>query len=440
MNPFPVPDFADTLTATFEEREAFMRLIATVVMMGTAAAVLAASPASAVSKLDTLYSFCPNSGCTDGDQPYGGVTLLPHGQLIGTTGFGGKYNGGTVFDLAEKKGTLSTLANFCVGTPPNCQSYQGPITTLVEDTSGNIYGTTYFGGANNDGGVYELIAKPHHKYKLKYIYSFNGSDGSGPWELTYAGQSGGALYDGKSPLYSTTIAGGLNGAGIVFSLTPGGGGWQFQDLYDFCSAANCSDGGLPYAGVIIDSSGNLFGTTGYYGNSSDGGTIFELTNTTFEEKTLYTFCSASGCTDGSGPLAGVAEDAKGNLYGTTYFAGAQGYGVLFELSANGSYSVLHQFCSQTNCTDGSRPAAGVTLDSSGNVFGIAGRGGDANVGVIFEMANGNYKRLYSFCSVSGCSDGEYPYGTFALDSKGRLYGTTQAGGGHGLGEVYRVKP
>lgn len=407
-------------------------------MIGAGALAVAVQPAQAASTLDTLYSFCPRSGCADGDQPYGGVTLLSHGRMLGTTGFGGRYNGGTVFELAGKRGTLKTLKNFCVGTPPSCQSYQGPFTTLVEDTSGNIYGTTYFNGANNDGGVFELVKGAHHQYTFEFLHSFDVTDGEYPFELSYAGQATGMPYDGKSALYSTTIAGGANGSGTVFSMTPGSSGWQFQDLYNFCSASACSDGSLPHAGVIVDPSGNLIGTTAYNGNADDAGTIFELAAGTWAETTLYTFCSASGCTDGNGPFAAVRQDANGNLYGTTYFGGNANDGVLFELSAKGKYSVLHSFCSESNCTDGSEPAAGVTLDSSGDIFGITGRGGDGNYGVIFEYSNRAYTRLYSFCSLSGCSDGEYPYGTFALDSKGRLYGTTQAGGAHSLGEVYRL--
>jgi len=410
-----------------------------------AIAVAASSAASAAGgKLTPIYSFCSQSGCPDGDQPYGGVTLGSSGRLLGTTGFGGKYNGGTVFALKHMRGrwTLDTLKSICIGTPPDCQSDQGPITTLVEDISGNIYGTLYFGGANDDGAVFELVAKGHGKYGLQYIHSFDSTDGSGPWELTYAGQSSGAAYDGTSPLYSTTIAGGANGDGTVFSLTPKGNTWTLQTLYNFCSAANCADGGLPYAGVIVDPSGNLYGTAEYYG-AQNAGTIYELSNSkgVWSETTLYTFCSATGCDDGNGPFAQLAEDAKGNLYGTTYFGGTANDGVVFEFTPSGSnYTVLHGFCSEANCTDGSEPAAAVTLDGADRLFGTTGRGGDNNYGTIFEIAKGSFTRVYSFCAQSGCSDGGYPYGTLTLDGKGQIYGTTQAGGSNGLGEVYRLKP
>jgi len=118
----------------------------------------------------------------------------------------------------------------------------------------NLYGTVYFGGANDQGGVFELEAKGGNKYALHYLYSFSGSDGSGPWELSYAGQNTGARYDGASPLYGTTITGGAGNSGTVFSLTPVGGKWNFATLWNFC-AAGCSDGALPRGGVIVDPSG-----------------------------------------------------------------------------------------------------------------------------------------------------------------------------------------
>jgi uncharacterized repeat protein (TIGR03803 family) len=396
--------------------------------------------ASAAGNLDVLYSFCGQSGCPDGDQPYGGVTLLSSGKLLGTTGFGGKYNGGTVFTLDEKKGKLKTLQSFCVGTPPSCQPDEGPSVTLVVDTKGNIYGTVYFGGTNGDGGVFELESKGGKKYKLDYLHSFDSTDGEGPWDLSYAGQNTGAPYDGKSPLYGATLTGGSTGNGTVYSLTPAKSGWNFQTIYNFCSATNCSDGGLPRGAVLVGASGGIYGTTGYAG-ADNAGTIYELTqsNGTWNENTLYTFCSQANCTDGNGPFAGVAQDSSGNLYGTTYFGGNANDGVVFELASGGQYSVLYSFCAKTNCTDGSEPLAAVTLDSSGHIFGTTSRGGNGNFGSMFEIAKGKFQQLYSFCSLSGCGDGGYPYGTLALDAKGDIYGSTQYGGAHDLGEVYELK-
>jgi uncharacterized repeat protein (TIGR03803 family) len=401
-------------------------------------------PASAAARLDAIYSFCAQQGCPDGDQPYGGVTLLSANHLIGTTGFGGAYNGGTVFALTQKHrgAKLKTLQDICAGTPPNCQHDEGPSTTLVEDTSGNIYGSEYFGGTDGYGAVFELEAKSPSRYKLHVLYSFNGTDGYGPGNLSYAGQGSGALYDGKSPLYGATIAGGTGSSGIVFSLAPQNGKWTLATLYNFCSANNCSDGGLPEAAPIVDpATGNLYGTTNYYG-ADNGGTIYKLANANgnWSYSLLYTFCSAANCSDGSGSYAGLAEDAGGDFYGTTYFGGAQGDGVAFELAKGGQYSVLHDFCSEGGCGDGAQPAAAVTLDAAGNLYGTTGRGGNGNYGVLFEIAGGKYKRVYSFCAANGCGDGGYPYGTLALDSSGYVWGTTQYGGAYGLGEVYRLKP
>jgi uncharacterized repeat protein (TIGR03803 family) len=413
-------------------------------LAAAAALLVTSSGAAAAAKLDTLYSFCAQSGCPDGDQPYGGVTLLAPGRMIGTTGFGGEYNGGTVFALDDKHGTakLRTLANICAGTPPSCAPDEGPSSTLVEDTSGNIYGTVYFGGSSGDGAVFELEAKGKQKYKLHYLYNFNGTDGAGPQNLTYAGQGSGTRYDGTSPLYGAAVAGGTEGSGTVFALTPKKGNWTLATLYNFCSANNCSDGGLPEAAPIVDPSGNLYGTTEYDG-ADNAGTLYELANTngSWNYSLLYTFCSAANCTDGNGSYAGLAEDANGNLYGTTYFGGTENDGVVFEFATVGNnYAVLHDFCLQTDCTDGSEPFAAVTLDASGNIFGTTSRGGDSNYGTVFEIAKGKFRLVYSFCALSGCADGGYPYGTLALDAKGRVYGTTQYGGANGLGEVYELKP
>jgi uncharacterized repeat protein (TIGR03803 family) len=198
---------------------------------------------------------------------------------------------------------------------------------------------------------------------------------------------------------------------------------------------------LPYSGVIVDPTGNLLGTTEYYG-TNNAGVIYELSNKNgnWTESVLYTFCAASGCSDGNGPFAGLAQDAAGDLYGTTYFGGTQNDGVAFELTSKGAYSVLHNFCAKSGCADGSQPAAAVTLDASGNVFGTTGRGGDNNFGTVFEISAGGFKRVYSFCSLSGCADGGYPYGTLIFGNTGHIYGTTQYGGGKSLGEVYDLRP
>ncbi|MGH6890416.1 MAG: choice-of-anchor tandem repeat GloVer-containing protein [Rhizomicrobium sp.] len=407
-----------------------------------AAGLFVSAAAHAAGKLDVLYSFCAQAGCPDGDQPYGGVTLDGAHHLIGTTGFGGAYNGGTVFALRQKRhgAKLRTLKSFCTGTPPDCQSDEGPSTTLVEDVGGNIYGTAYFAGSSNDGAAFELEAKGNGRYKLRYLHTFDGSDGAGPNELSYAGQASGARYDGTSPLYGSTVAGGANGSGTVYTLTPGKSGWNFQTIYTFCSAANCTDGGLPRASVIVDPSGALFGTTDYDG-ADNAGTIYRLamTNGAWDFSLLYTFCSAAGCSDGNAPFARLAEDGSGNLYGTTYFGGNANDGVVFELAANGKYSVLHSFCSEQGCADGSEPFAAVTLDAAGDLFGTTSRGGDRNYGDVFEVTSaGKFKRVYSFCALNSCADGGYPYGTLALDSAGHIFGTTQYGGAWDLGEVYRL--
>ena len=143
-------------------------------------------------------------------------------------------------------------------------------------------------------------------------------------------------------------------------------------LYSFCTQANCTDGSLPSAGLVFDQDGNLYGTTldgGGSNNCKDGcGVVFKLTPKGKYE-TLYTFCMETKCTDGAEPSAGLVFDQKGNLYGTTFYGGDDGYGVVFKLTPEGKETVLYSFCVQNNCTDGAEPSGGLVFDQTGNLYG-----------------------------------------------------------------------
>src|SRR5262249_50663939 len=154
------------------------------------------------------------------------------------------------------------------------------------------------------------------------------------------------------------------GGGIVFKVTPGG---TETVLYSFCAQAGCADGSNPRAGVVIDAQGNLYGTT-FHGGAQNAGVVFKVTPAG-SETVLYSFCSQSGCTDGSHPQAGVVLDANGNVYGTTDTGGANGKGTVFKVTPAGTETVLHSFCSQSRCADGASPQAALTLDANGNLFG-----------------------------------------------------------------------
>lgn len=283
----------------------------------------------------------------------------------------------------------------------------------------------------------------------------------------------GVIVDSSGNIYGTTQLAGTNGYGTVFKLTPNvGGGYTRTTLYSFCSTTpiTCTDGGQPQAGLIMDVHGNLYGTTARYGHASSGyyGTAFRLHPTaggTYNYKVIYTFCSLTSCADGAKPVAGLTYagastgalyDGNSPLYGTTEVGGSAGSGTVFELDppptgTNFSETVLFSFCVST-CTDGVNPTAGVVVDGSGNLFGVAGWGAHGD-GIVYELAKSgaswNESVVYNFCSDPGtlpvCHDGKSPGANLLIDStSGDIYGTASVGGDaytlttDGAGVVYRL--
>ena len=253
----------------------------------------------------------------------------------------------------------------------------------------------------------------------------------------------GLIQDAAGNLYGTTNQGGGNrNGGTVFEVDSTG---HETVLYSFCSASGCPDGAAPYAGLIQDAAGNLYGTTSAGGadvGGGYGGTVFKVDNTG-HETVLYSFCSVGGanCTDGQQPGGGLIQDAAGNLYGTTSTGGAnagplgQGGGTVFKVDSTGHETVLYSFCSAPNCTDGSYPMAGLIQDAAGNLYGTTTSGGATacnapyGCGTVFKLDNtGHETVLYTFCSAPNCTDGAEPaYAGLIQDAAGNLYGTTRLG-------------
>jgi uncharacterized repeat protein (TIGR03803 family) len=336
-----------------------------------------------VFKVDTtghetvLHNFCSATNCADGQLSYAGLILDPAGNLYGTTSQGGANNWGTVFKI-DTNDQESVLYSFC--SAANCADGQLPYAALIRDGAGNLYGTTTYGGANNGGTVFKLDAAGHETVLYSFCSATNCTDG----QLPYAG----LIQDVAGNLYGTTFGGGAIGAanfqgGTVFKLDAAG---HETVLYSFCSAANCTDGKQPYAGLVMDGAGNLYGTTsggGAHGFLNTlGGTVFKL-DPSRHETVVYSFCSAGGaqCTDGEMPLGGLVLDAAGNLYGAAPFGGANalisgnGVGVVFKVTKQGKESVLYNFCSALNCSDGLLPYAGLIQDAEGNLYGTTSAGG-----------------------------------------------------------------
>jgi len=267
--------------------------------------------------LTTLYSFCPQNGCPDGEYPYAGLIQATDGDFYGTTTGGGVHGAaGTVFQITTT-GTLTTLYSFCAKAI--CIDGKNPRAGLVEATNGDFYGTTVHGGTNGDSGTVFQIA-PNRT--LTTLYSFCAT-------INCAAGAGANPYDGlvegaNGALYGTTTGGGVESDyGTVFQITQSG------TLTTFLSFVG-SNGAYPYAGLIRATDGNFYGTT-EFGGANKKGTVFQMTPSG-TLTTLYSFCAQTNCTDGDAPDAGLVQATDGNFYGTTEYGGANNVGVVFSLS------------------------------------------------------------------------------------------------------------
>jgi uncharacterized repeat protein (TIGR03803 family) len=361
-----------------------------------AAIVLALPPLGGASAYTqgTLHSFCTTANCGDGDTPRNGVLMDQSGDLYGTTEFGGKYNNGLVFKLipnAKKtKYTEHILKNFCAKT--GCTDGAYPSSNLIMDMDGDLYGTTEVGGKHGGGVVFKMRPVANG-WVFSVIHSFcsqppDCADGESPGAtLAYAGQASGAPWDEASPLFGTANLGGANGKGIAYEISPNGSGWSYQVLHSFNSSTESA-----YPGpLLVDPSGNLLGVT-YMGAKYGAGALYRLAAGTWTEATLHNFCADPNCTDGNGGFGRLSMDAAGNLFGTALLGG-----------------------SSSNCT------------------------GPSGCGVAFERtAGGKYKVIYDFCKRTNCNDGSEPAAGMIMDASGNLLGTTHIGGKGNLGTVFML--
>jgi len=304
--------------------------------------------------------------------------------------------------------TFNSLYSFS-GSPDGATPFANPIVAK----SGVLYGTTEGGGSSDDGTIYSFS-----KGTETVLHSFSGSDGSYPFA--------GLVIDKSGTLYGTTIEGGSSGYGTVFAFSSSG---TLTTLYNFTGG---SDGGLPYAGLVLDKKGNLYGTT-YDGGSSSLGTVFKLNIKTKKETVLHSF---TGGTDGEYPIYGyLLMDKSGNLYGITAEGGSYSEGTVFEVSAKGKETVLHSFGASGDGEYGFEQS--LATDGKGNLFGTCEDGGTSGAGVVFELNIKSKKETILYNFTEG-SDGGYPSSGLVRDSKGNLFGTTQIGG-TGYGVVFEVK-
>ncbi|MGB8889517.1 MAG: choice-of-anchor tandem repeat GloVer-containing protein [Candidatus Korobacteraceae bacterium] len=373
------------------------------------------------------YQVIHNFTGADGELP-DSLTIGRGGSLYGTTYLGGQANAGTVYKLTPKNSawvfsSLYSFSGVADGANPNATVTIGP--------DGDLYGTTVGGGDSNGDGTVFKLTPPATACKTALcpwtetvLHRFSGNpDGRWPYAAV--------AFDNAGNLYSTTFSGGSGGSGnnngIVFKLTPSGGGWTESILYSFQAAG---DGANPAAEVIFDNAGNLYSTAELWGPGSNG-TVFRLTPSGggWTEDTLYPF---QGGNDGGYPYAGLISDQSGNLYGATTCDGSGAGGTAFQLTPSGgswTFSLLHSFTWNGTCTYGPGPWYSLTMDQAGNLYGTTYEGGANGVGTVFKLAPSGggwtYTDLYDFTPVSG---GNSPYSNVVIDSQGNLYGTAAVGG------------
>jgi uncharacterized repeat protein (TIGR03803 family) len=414
-----------------------------------------------------LHSFAGAQG--DGAYPYASLVRGVDGTLYGTTSQGGQHGHGTIFRLEPANQNLEVLHSF--GQDSNDASQ--PFAALIRSDDGLLYGTTAFGGSNQQGTIFRLHPTGAN-YEVVYRFSNNLSDGAIPYAaLVDAGDgflfgttwTGGAAANGTiysiarngqnhtvlhhfargadaiapygkllegsdQQLHGTTWSGGDRDEGTLFTFNHHGTGLVIQRSLDLAQG----DGTHLHAGLIEGTDGVLYGTA-VAGGSQNRGVIFAIHKDGGGHRLLRSFVGSGN--DGIAPYAALLEASDGLLYGTTAFGGNVDRGTIFRINKNGDgYSVLRRFAGSPN--DGTAPYAQLIEASDGFLYGTTARGGSADRGAIFRISRngGGYSLLRSFASGNG--DGEVPYTSLIEGSGGALYGTTQYGGQHGHGTLFKL--
>jgi uncharacterized repeat protein (TIGR03803 family) len=329
--------------------------------------------------LNPLYSFPEPGQDHDGAKPHAPVVIGPDGSLYGTTSMGG-LNYGTVFKLTPPPtichSTICRWHETILYRFTGGEDGGNPYSPVIFDAAGNIYGTTQSGGVADLGAVFKLT-RSGSNWTQTVLYSFTGfPDGSQP--------ESGVLLDAAGNVYGTTADGGAAAAGTVFQLVPSGSGWTENILHSF----NAVDGYAPFGGLIFDHAGNLYGTTAYA--ALGNGTVFELSPSGDQWNFTTLYFLTSGAPAVPGPVGTLLLDSHGNLFGTTFEGGLLGCGMglgcgtLFELSpgqGGWTYNLLYQY---SGGSDGGYPVDGLVSDSQGNLYGAGWGGGIEGSGVVFK--------------------------------------------------------
>ena len=395
---------------------------------------------------ETLLHSFGATGSGDGINPRG-LAIDGAGDLFGTTVFGGANDAGVVYEIPKTAGGYgaeAVLASFAASGVNATGS--NPVGDLLVDSAGDLFGTTSSGGANDTGVVYE-IPKTAGGYGTEAVLASFAASGV---NATGAGPGGDLAIDSAGDLFGTTYAGGANNTGVVYEIPKTAGGYGTEVvLASFAAAGANATGAQADAGVSLDSAGNLYGTT-YSGGANDTGVVYEIPKTAGgygTEVVLASFGVTGANATGGYPLSGVTLDAAGNLYGATDFGGANDTGVVYEIPKTaggyGTEVVLASFAAGGVNTVGSYAANPVLVDSAGNLYGTTSSGGANNTGVVYEFPRsvsgfGPEVLLASFAALGANSAGSYPRAALQLDSAGSLYGSTYEGGANNTGAVFEI--
>ena len=377
-------------------------------------------------KLTTLVSFTG----ADGAEPGASLIADAAGDLFGTASAGGADGDGTVFEIAKTRHGYSSA-------PATLVSFSGsdgatPDGSLITDAAGDLFGTTFQGGAEGDGTVFE-IARTRHGYASapKTLASFSGADGAGP--------DGSLIADAAGNLFGTTAEDGGDTLGTVFEIAKTRHGYASTPTT--LASFEDDDGSTPNGSLIIDAAGDLFGTT-QDGGANEVGTVFEIIrypNGLYDGKpvTLVSFTGA----DGNDPQGDLITDAAGDLFGTTLAGGTDGDGTVFEIVKQGGfYATTPTTLVNFTGADGQAPAGSLIADAAGDLFGTTDEGGANGLGTVFEIAktDGGYASAPTVLVNFTGPGGEYPYGSLIADAAGNLFGTAQSGGANGEGTVFEI--
>lgn len=391
------------------------------IALGVLAGSLISASAASAQTLVTLVNF----NGTNGQFPTAGLIADGNGDLFGTTLAGGSTLSGNVFEVAKSTGGFATA-------PTTLADFDGinfayPTAGLATDSNGNLFGTTDFGGAYGAGNVFEIAKGTTGFAAITTLVSFNGTNGQNP--------VGGLTVDSTGNLFGTTEYGG-SGYGNAYEVANSTSGYATTPTTLASFDGNTDY--YPFSNLLIDSAGNLFGTTEYggvYGN------VFEIAKTTTGYAAPVTIANFDGTT-AAYPFAGLVADANGDLFGTTANGGTSNDGTVFEIvKTTSGYTSTPTILVTFNGTNGANPNAGLIMDSNGSLFGTTEAGGASGAGTVFEVAktsSGFAATPTVVISFDGASGGGDVLGGLIADSSGNLYGTTAEGGSSSDGTVFEI--